>query len=123
MKQLLDKMKGIRGLGWLLALGVGAALCLLWPGASSGGAAMSAQEMRISATLSAIAGAGETRVSVYYAGEDGVLSSGGKPPVGAVIVAAGAGDVGVRLNLLQAAQALLGLPAGAIAVFPMEAAP
>ena len=38
MKQLLDKMKGIRGLGWLLALGVGAALCLLWPGASSGGA-------------------------------------------------------------------------------------
>ena len=43
--------------------------------------------------------------------------------MGAVIVAAGAGDVGVRLNLLQAAQALLGLPAGAIAVFPMEAAP
>lgn len=123
MKQLLEKLKGIRGAGWLLALGLGAALCLLWSGASPGSPGMTAQETRISATLSAIAGAGKTRVSVYYAQEEGVLSANGKNPVGAVIVASGAGDVGVRLNLLEAARALLGLPADAIAVFPMEETP
>lgn len=119
MTQWLEKIRGNKGFLALLALGILAVLCLSWPAASSNSSSMTAQEQRISATLSAIAGAGETRVSIYYAQEDSTFSAS-QTPVGAVIVAAGANDVGVRLDLIQATQALLGLPAASIAVFPME---
>lgn len=119
MMQWLEKIRGNKGFLALLALGFLAVLCLSWPAASSNSSSMTAQEQRISATLSAIAGAGATRVSIYYAQEESTFSAS-QTPVGAVIVAAGAGDVGVRLDLVQAAQALLGLPAASIAVFPME---
>ena len=85
-----------------------------------GAAPMTEEERRFSATLSRIAGAGEIRVSIYYAQAAAAFGSGGRTPVGAVIVAQGAGDVGVRLNLLRAAETLLGLSAAQVEVFPME---
>ena len=87
---------------------------------SRGNSGMTEEEQRVSATLSRIAGAGEIRVSIYYAQAAGAFGSGGRTPVGAVIVAQGAGDVGVRLNLLRAAETLLGLSAAQVEVFPME---
>lgn len=122
MKALLEKFKGIKGGAWVLALFLCAGALLLLPQAQSSGAAMTAEEQRISATLSQIAGAGETRVSIYYAAESSGISSAARRPAGAVAVAQGAGNVGVRLELLRALQALLGLPGEAVEVFSMEAA-
>ena len=77
------------------------------------------EEKRIAQVLSAISGAGEVEVAVYYSGDTGSLSS--SPPVGAVVVAEGADDMEVRLSLIRAVRTLLGLPETAVDVFLMEA--
>ena len=120
MKALLEKIRGIKGGIWVLALFLCAGALLLLPKAQQSGAAMTAEEQRISATLSQIAGAGETRVSIYYAAESGGFSSAARRPAGAVAVAQGAGDVGVRLRLARAVQTLLRLDADAVEVFEMR---
>ena len=73
-----------------------------------------------SATLSRIAGAGEVRISIAYAQSASSFGSGTRKPTGAVIVAQGANSVTVRLELLRAAETLLGLSASQVEVFPME---
>lgn len=123
MKSLLDKLKGWKGSVWVLLLMACAAACLLWPAGGASGPQMTEEEQRISATLSQIAGAGETRVSIYYARAASAFSSDGQSPVGAVIVARGADDVGVRLRLMRAAETLLGLGPNAVEVFSMEGEP
>lgn len=119
MKNLLEKLKGWKGSVWVLLLLACAAACLLLPGGVSSGPGMTEEEQRISATLSQIAGAGRTRVSIYYARAASAFSGEGQSPVGAVIVAEGAGDVGVRLRLLRAAETLLGLGPSEVDVFSM----
>ena len=117
----LDKFKHIKS-GALLA--VLAAACLvgsfLLPSPSQ--SAMTDEEKRVSAILSAIAGAGDTRVSIYYQGESGAWTAASRRAVGAVIVSEGARDVKVKIDLMTAAKALLGLPLDAIEVFLMEEA-
>ncbi|MBQ7520630.1 MAG: hypothetical protein IJU12_09935 [Clostridia bacterium] len=123
MKNWLEKIKGLKGGAWtlLLLLCAGACLIAAQPWTSPGDAPMTEEERRLSATLSRIAGAGEVRVSIYYAQTAAVFgNSGGGSPIGAVIVAQGAGDLNVRLNLLRAAETLLGLNASQVEVFPME---
>ena len=122
MKNWREKIKGWKAGPWVLLAVLCAAAYLmaalpLTPGTA---APMTEEERRFSATLSRIAGAGEIRVSIYYAQAAAAFGSGGRTPVGAVIVAQGAGDVGVRLNLLRAAETLLGLSAAQVEVFPME---
>ncbi len=119
VKKWLGWLKTARGGPWLLALCCCAAALLLLP-LGSQSSAMTQEEKRISDTLSHIAGAGSIRVSIYYAQETAAFGSGGKTPVGAGIVAQGAGDIGVRLNLMRAAQTLLGLDASQVDVFLME---
>ena len=110
---------GAGALGEICALAL-----LLYPSAGRQGAAMTEEEQRVSATLSRIAGAGEVRRSIYSAQTASAFGgSGQKTPVGAVIVARGAGDVAVRLNLLRAAETLLGLDANRVDVFLMEEKP
>lgn len=123
MRKWLEKIRGMKAGTWALAALLCAAAWALTtlPGRSAAG--MTEEEKRISATLSRIAGAGETRVAVFYAQASSAFGGGSREPVGAVIVAAGAGDVGVRLNLIRAAETLLGLSAGQVEVFPMEGAP
>ena len=123
MKNWLDRMKGIKGLPWLLLLAACGCALLLFPASASLPSGMTEEEQRVSATLSRIVGAGETRVAIYYAQEAGAFGGGSRTPVGAVIVARGAGDVGVRLDLLRAAETLLGLDARQVDVFPMEENP
>lgn len=118
MKKWLDKFPCKKPLPLLfLLLAAAAGVLLLLPGPSS--TAMTAEEMRISRTLSAIDGAGETRISIHYA----AASYGSNQPVGAVIVSRGAGNMAVKLRLMQAAETLLGLNGGCVAVFEMEETP
>ena len=122
MKDFFEKLRG-KGAPWLILLAVCGLACLMLPAAGQDAKGMTDEEKRISATLSRIAGAGETRVSIYYAEEASAFGGGSRTVVGAVIVAKGAGDVAVRLNLLRAAETLLGLPAAQVEVFEMGDAP
>ncbi|MBQ7656893.1 MAG: hypothetical protein IJS41_10355 [Clostridia bacterium] len=119
----LNKLKNTKTAPWLLALICCALALLLLPAGNAKPAGMTEEEQRVSATLSQIAGAGEVRVSIYYAQEVSAFGSGNRTPVGAVIVAQGAGDLSVRLNLLRAAETLLGLDANRVDVFLMEEKP
>lgn len=95
--------------GWILAaLIFCVALCLLL---GTQGEAASAEENRISRVLSAIDGAGEVEVAVYY--EESV-------PCGAVVVAEGAGDIAVQLRLLSAITTLLGINQDRVAIYERE---
>lgn len=124
MKEWLSRIRAAKAGPWLAAL----ACCLLAMGLlrlpSGDGGGMTAEEARISQTLSRIAGAGETRVAVYYAQEASAFGSGGgRTPVGAVVVARGAEDIVTRLELRRAAETLLGLSPGQVEVFAMEEKP
>lgn len=120
MNKLLEKLKNGKILPYLLALTVVlAGVFLMLPSAPSS-TAMTEEENRISRALSAIQGAGETRIVLHYREESGTLSGSRKIPDGAVIISRGAENIAVRLRLMEAAQALLGLDTGSIAVFPME---
>lgn len=123
MKELMEKLRAMKGTPWLLVLVVCAAACLLLPVSGQETGSMTEEEKRFSATLSRIAGAGETQVSIYYAEEASGFGGGSRSPVGAVIVSQGAGNIAVRLDLLRAAETLLGLPASQVEVFEMENAP
>lgn len=118
MNKRLEKLKTGKFLPLLLFLLLAAGLLLLAPSPSS--TAMTSEEKRISRTLSRIQGAGETEIAVFYAAGDAGFSRTSQRPTGAVIVSQGAGDIGVRLRLMQAAETLLGLNSGSVAVFEME---
>ena len=95
--------------GWILAaLLFCVALCLLLGARNE---ADSTEEGRISRVLSAIDGAGAVDVAVYY--EESI-------PCGAVVVAEGAGDVGVRLKLISAVTTLLGIGQSRVSVYERE---
>ncbi len=81
----------------------------------------STEEKRIAQVLSAIAGAGKVDVALFYGQNDtGAFGETSRAPIGAVIVASGADDIEVRLNLIRAARTLLCLPESAVDVFVME---
>lgn len=122
MKDFLSRLKAAKAGPWLLVLllCMGALLLSRWSASAPDGG-MTQEEARISRTLQAIQGAGNTRVSVYYAQEAAAFgASAARQPVGAVVVAQGAGDVRVRLALQRAAETLLGLSPGQVEVFAME---
>ena len=97
--------------GWLLAvMGLCAAICLIlgaWDGTSP------TEESRLSRVLSAMEGAGQVEVAIYY-DADAV-------PCGALVVADGAASVSVQLRLTSAVATLLGLDADCVAVYPRNA--
>ena len=103
----------------LMALAVLAA-CALLLGAQGDQGGMTSDEKRLSRALSSVSGAGNVRVTLYYAPKDGTFSSAAQRPVGAVAVAQGAGDIAVRLNLTQALMRLLDLDAQSVLVLTME---
>ena len=108
-------MKGKTGL-WLAAALAFAALCLLF--SSSGSQTASQEERRIAEVLSVIEGAGKVEVVLYHNRQNTFGSE--TSPTGAVVVAQGADDVEVRLQLTRAVRTLLGLPESAVDVFAME---
>lgn len=95
--------------GWILAaLFLCVSLCLLL---GQQNAASTDEEDRISRVLSAIEGAGDVEVAVYY--EEA-------RPCGAVVVAEGASDIAIQLRLASAVQTLLGIDLERIAIYQRE---
>ena len=135
VRRLWEKCKGVRHVEWIvLMILVGVAGSFLLQ--SGGGMAQieSGQtdlEKRLAHVLSAIAGAGEVEVIVHTAqnaaaqpvGSFGAIAASPKvedKPSGVIVVAEGAGDLQVRMNLARAVQTLLGLPASAVEVLPKQ---
>ena len=109
---LTEKLRGARGLEWLLLLiAACVAALVLTRGGSDAGAQPTELEARLERVLSAVEGAGEVRAMVSE--QNGEIA-------GVVIVAAGAEDVGVRLSLMQAARALLDVELDQIEVIQMR---
>ena len=109
---LKEKLRGARGLEWLLLLiAACVAALVLTRGGSDAGAQPTELEARLERVLSAVEGAGEVRAMVSE--QNGEIA-------GVVIVAAGAEDVGVRLSLMQAARALLDVELDQIEVILMR---
>lgn len=98
--------------GWLLLALAGCVFLCLALGLSEGSSTKTAEEGRLSRVLSAMSGAGQVEVAVFYREESAV-------PCGAVVVAQGADDVGVRLQLSRAVCTLLGLEASQVEVFKL----
>lgn len=98
-----------------------AALLLCWLAAASQRTDASPLEERLARTLSCMEGAGRVEVTIRTRE---VASSGGalgasvseSVPCGAVVVAQGAQDPLVKMELRQAVCALLGLPASSVSV-------
>ncbi|MEG0511094.1 MAG: hypothetical protein RR653_00080, partial [Clostridia bacterium] len=80
------------------------------------------QEKRMAEVLSAMAGAGRVEVALFYEQpQNGTfMENTSQKPTGAVVVAQGAENLAVRLNLIRAVKTLLGLPEAAVDVFVME---
>jgi len=112
-------MKGKTGLWLAAAL---AAACMLALSAGSQKETVSTEERRIAEVLSAIAGAGRVEVAIFYSQtQESRFGSEMSVPTGAVVVAEGAGNLGVRLQMIRAIRTLLGLSENAVDVFVMEA--
>ncbi len=103
------------------AFALAAALLLCWLAAASQRTGASPLETRLARTLSCMEGAGRVEVTIRTRE---VASSGGvfgtsvseSVPCGAVVVAQGAQDPLVKMELRQAVCALLGLPASSVSV-------
>ena len=105
---------------WVAAASAAILLALLLKGGGGAGTATQ-QEKRIAEVLSTMAGAGHVEVALFYAQENtGFSSAELSVPTGALVVAEGAGDVAVRLQLIRAVRTLLGLSENAVDVFVME---
>lgn len=99
--------------GWLLlALAAAIVLCLALGTMEASTPSATSQEVRLSRVLSSMSGAGQVEVAVFYQDESTL-------PCGAVVVAQGADDVTVRLQLSRAVCTLLGLEPAQVEVFKL----
>jgi len=113
-------MKGKTTIWLFLAMGMLAAALLF---GSSETDSATQTEKRMAEVLSAIDGAGRVEVALFYtSGESDPFSASATAarPTGAVVVAQGAADMQVRLQLIRAVRTLLGLGENAVDVFVME---
>lgn len=127
MKQLLSWLRADKKRCWaLVALAAGALLLAAGFAPKATPTAATGEELRLAQVLSTIEGAGRVDVVIQYAAaEVAAWNGGGAPsqPVGAIVVAEGGGDVGVRMALIRAVRTLLSLPEAAVDVFVREGTP
>jgi hypothetical protein len=116
-------LRGAKRMEWIIVLAVAAVVILLFANQNAAGGGQTALEARMEAVLSSVRGAGRVRVLVSESGDtaqafstDGTVGTA----QGVVIVAEGADDLRVALELSGAAQALLGVDADKIQVLKME---
>ena len=125
MDNLWPALKGAKRMGWIAVAAVAAAALIVLMGQMETQADRTALEARMEAVLSTVRGAG--RVRVLVAEEESAQafapSDGQAAARGVVIVADGADDLRVALELSAAAQALLGVEAEKIQVLKMEDKP
>jgi hypothetical protein len=116
-------LKGAKRMEWIIVLAVAAALILLMTSRNAAGGGQTPLEARMEEVLSTVRGAGHVRVLVSEdENTSEAFSSSETSGVvrGVVIVAEGADDLRVALELSGAAQALLGVEANKIQVLKME---
>lgn len=140
--EIQEKLKHVKVTEWavlLIALGLAGALIfssgtnLFSGGGESPVSEPTSDELetRLASVLSCIEGAGKVEVVIYYAQAVQAQSNGwlnttqtqadtGGEPAGVVVVAEGAGDLQVRIELARAVQTLLRLDADAVEIFKME---
>lgn len=104
--------------GALAVLAVAMSLSAGWQTDSA-----SQEERRMAEVLGAIEGAGRVEVALFYTEESAGGYGSARQPTGAVVVAEGAGEMSVRLQLIRATRTLLGLSENAVDVFVMEENP
>ena len=119
IRQALQKLRGARHIEWALLAGVLAAALLL-SGGQQENSASTDLERRMENVLSVIEGAGRVRVLVNQTEAAAVFSDQSAQPSGVIVVAEGAGNMKVRLELQRAVQALLGVEAGQIEILSMK---
>lgn len=105
-----------RSLLWCMAA-LAALLALLLLGGGGEANYAGREEKRMAQVLSLIEGAGEVEVALFYAPDESGKAS---LPTGAVVVAQGADQLPVRLELIRAVRTLLNLPEAAVDVFAMN---
>ena len=108
----LSRMRTLRGVEWAVAAMAAGAVALLVTGSQAGG---TQYEKRLERLLSAIDGAGEVRVMVNEFRRDG------ESRTGVVVIAQGAEDVRVAMDLSRAVCSLTGAEPEWVEVFAMGA--
>ena len=125
MGNLWTALKGAKRMGWIAVVAVAAAILIILAGQAEPAGDRTALEARMEAVLSSVRGAGRVRVLVAEdeSAQAFASSDAQKAARGVVIVADGADDLRVALELSAAAQALLGVEADKIQVLKMEDKP
>ena len=119
--RLLERVRGARFLEWaLLAIAVAAGILLLPHADSDQSSASTPLEARMESVLSCVKGAGKVRVLVNSQEDAPAFSSASAPVSGVIVVAEGAGNVRVELELLEAVHALLGVDSERIEILAMK---
>ena len=109
----LARLRGARRIEWMALLAALAAAVLLLTGAHEERTQPASLERRMEAVLSMVEGAGRVRVLVNSPETGGAVS-------GAVVVAEGAADLRVRLELEQAVRTLLGVESERVEILIMR---
>lgn len=118
LREALDRLRGARYIEWILLAMAAAAAVLLLTGSPRGGEAGRTElEARMESVLSCVHGAGKVRVLVHSGETTAAFAQAAEP--GVVVVAEGAEDIRVALELERAVRALLGVSAGQIEILDM----
>ena len=120
IRQAMDRLRGARHIEWVLLAAVLAALLLVTADAPGADVYESTSlERRMENVLSCIEGAGRVRVLVHSADAAAFASQDGQA-AGVLVVAEGAGNLKVNMELQRAVQALLGVEAEQIEILTMK---
>lgn len=120
IRQAAARLRGARHIEWvLLAVALAAFLLLTADSPGAGLYESTSLERRMENVLSCIDGAGKVRVLVHSADAAAFSSQDGQAS-GVLVVAEGAGNLKVNMELQRAVQALLGIEAEQIEILTMK---
>lgn len=117
IRRALDRLRGVKHIGWVLLAASLAALVLAGGGETGLNTGATGLERRMESVLSCVEGAGRVRVLVNGGGQEETPRSG---QGGVVVVAEGAGELRVRMELERAVTALLGVESSQIEILGMK---
>ena len=107
-----DELRGARRVELMVILALAAVLFLALLSYDREDAGTTDLETRLERALEAVKGAGDVRVMITENGDGGV--------VGVLVVAEGAGDISVRLDILYAVRTLMGIDSNQVEIAQMR---
>jgi Flp pilus assembly pilin Flp len=110
--KLAEMLRGARRVELMVILALIAVLILASASYDRADAGATALETRLERALEAVKGAGDVRVMITENGDGGV--------VGVLVVAEGAGDISVRLDIMYAVRTLMGIDADQVEIAQMR---